>query len=516
MLRPPTSLLSLLLPLALIAACQPLDPELDGFDQKSSDLISSFAMTAPRDATPFTQVYVNEGTGWRYGHKRPTQVRSVMVCMNTGWGTLPTLARLQDMMVSTQNYLRFSSQNRFQLGNTTFVGCGGATGTLNKLAASPIGWHARVVHEALEQARSQLNFDFAALDTNRDGAIMPDEALVTVMLGNTPHPSGNPRLGNPAGANRPTDRTRNFKLGSVNFVNLLDCSFQGVENTEIDRVAKYGTMAHEIMHQLFDAKDMYGMTIFGAGGDSLMDQHFDGSVLDPFHAIKLGWQNVRAYPIGHANFPLTMLNFGAAEIVVLYDPALMAKEYFLIENRSDQLLVWRIVEDVNRLNASPWIANVQMKGAVAGGEWGRHVIHKVATGINKAKRHGTADDGTADHDQRRHRLGGAGARQPRRPAPGGHGRAAGEDRHDDLVLEAGSDQELRPVPRRQGHQGHRHRDHARRRSDHLPRDRRDPAGHLQLRHQQLERGVHDRRGRHLPRPAERLLGQADGAATVHY
>ena len=383
MLRPPTSLLPLLLPIALTAACQPLDPELDGFDQKSSDLISSFAMTAPRDATPFTQVYTNERTGWQCGHMRPTQVRSVMVCMNTGWGTLPTLARLQDMMVSTQNYFRFSSQNRFQLGNTTFVGCGGATGTLNKKTTSPIGWHARVVHEALEQARSQLNFDFAALDTNRDGQVMPDEALVTVMLGNTPDPA-RPKGGNPAGARRPLDRTRNFNLGSVNFVDVLDCSFQGVDNTEVDRVAKYGTMAHEIMHQLFDAKDMYGMTIFGAGGDSLMDQHFDGSVLDPFHAIKLGWQNVRAYPIRHANFPLTMLNFGAAEIVVLYDPALMAKEYFLIENRSDQLLVWRIVEDVTRLNASPWIANKEIRDAIPAGQWARHVIHKVATGIKKA------------------------------------------------------------------------------------------------------------------------------------
>jgi M6 family metalloprotease-like protein len=342
---------------------------LDKLDTASSKLTVSQGSSGDN----FTQVYT--GSIYKYGDLRPTSLPSVMVCMTTSGGSIPTLARLQQMMSSVQSYFTFSSQGRFSLADTVFVGCGGTTGTINAPAARP-AYDVRSTHDALEAAYSQLGFNFAAYDTNNDGLLDGKEVVVTVMMSNAADPN-KPKGGNLASAHRPASRTRDFALGSVNFVELIDCSFQGSDTSEVDRVAKYATMAHEIMHQAFNADDMYGVTDFGAEWDSLMDKHFDGSVLDPFHAIKLGWQNVKAYPMRDVNFQLEMLNYGAAQIAVIYDEALsgVAKEYFLVENRSDMLLVWRIVEDVDRLKASPWAA--QFQGAIAAGLWGRYAIHKL-------------------------------------------------------------------------------------------------------------------------------------------
>lgn len=206
--------------------------------------------------------------------------------------------------------------------------------------------HHRRYMEAVTMA--DRHFDFAKYDTNKDGVLAPTELSIVLMV------PGDREGGWVRDINLTEIPQRPLYVDGVKCTRIADISVRA--NT----VNASNTTAHEMMHLLFHAKDMYWSCKFpqAAGGFSLMDQHWPGNHIDPFHKLKLGWLDFEvaesdglyfldATTAGHRNSALILMN-----------PKRSMKEYFILEVRKKEkmdqnlqdegLAIWRVVENASK------------------------------------------------------------------------------------------------------------------------------------------------------------------------
>ncbi|TLD42028.1 MAG: hypothetical protein JETT_1737 [Candidatus Jettenia ecosi] len=224
------------------------------------------------------------------------------------------------------------------------------------------GWlngHAEKWAEAIRKA--DVDFDFAAYDSNGDKVLSPDELGISIII-----PQDNPfgTVNGVVGREYPTKEPLIVDGVQVNVM----------AEFYIGNPPNIGLVAHELSHLLLGAKDMYFgyclkhrdddpekecLNVFdnpsAAGGYSLMDQHIEAPHLDPFHKLKLGWVRPKIiFRDGQYRLPNVEEHH---DVWVLLNPTHGAKEYFIVENRwrgnsydreiddNGGLAVWHIMED---------------------------------------------------------------------------------------------------------------------------------------------------------------------------
>ena len=167
----------------------------------------------------------------------------------------------------------------------------------------------------IRQIEEMTPFRFRPYDKNGDGKVTIDELAVIWIY---PGESGRGRETDPA-------------------VVKVDSLSKGVQMGLLARTgdqSPWVTSAHEMGHQIFRLLDLYaddkGYTGVGAG--SLMcDGWSDGTHLDPWAKMKLGWLK-----------PTVVTEDGwydladvetAPQALILHDPSRGAQDYFIVENR---------------------------------------------------------------------------------------------------------------------------------------------------------------------------------------
>ena len=208
-----------------------------------------------------------------------------------------------------QHWFQENSQFRFRIGNVFVRGCGGNTGTYqappnhrqnNYYRTANTGYHDSWV-DAIEVA-SNDGFNFSAYDTNRDKKLSGGELAVAVMRPSNPNQLGD------AGFRR-TATVRNNVFGSSDLTDLWertgrplpDTGVSGVGSIDVidlfydpadnDNTFKAGLRAHEMMHLLLGAADLYDNSYkvpdlpFDTDLYSIMGQHSGATHLDPFHKL---------------------------------------------------------------------------------------------------------------------------------------------------------------------------------------------------------------------------------------
>lgn len=213
------------------------------------------------------------------------------------------------------------------------------------------GWknpHHRKYMEAITMADREI--DFAQYDTNRDGVLTPQELAIVLVI-----PS-NSIEGYVRRIRKTEIPMRDLKVDGVKCTNIMQINVNARSN---QRTGVIGVSAHELMHLLFNAKDMYWPCAFphAAGPFSLMDQHMPAGHLDPLHKLKLGWLNPEI-ATGEGLYYLNATTFGHGNsALVLMNPRRSTKEYFILEVRKKQrydanltdegLAIWRVYEDMD-------------------------------------------------------------------------------------------------------------------------------------------------------------------------
>ena len=219
------------------------------------------------------------------------------------------------------------------------------------------GWihpHVQKWAEAIRAA--DMDVDFSAYDTNRDGALTPEELAILIIIPQT----------NPFG-------TMNWAVGSE--VPATDLVVDGVKISPISEAyvgnpPSLGLVAHELAHLLLNAGDMYFYFFqpYAAGPYSLMDSSpRNPGHLDPLHKLLAGWldPSIVTTTGWHALRDIE----SSQDALLVYDPEHGADEYFLVENRwrgtsydanlpSAGLAVWQIIEDPAVYGALPVPAGV--------------------------------------------------------------------------------------------------------------------------------------------------------------
>jgi M6 family metalloprotease-like protein len=240
------------------------------------------------------------------------------------------------------------------------------------------GWlsgHNEKWAEAMRKAGQ--DFNFAACDTNSDGALTPDELAILIVIPQN-DPFGTNR--DPAGRELP------------NWEPLV------VDGVKIPVIAEWytgnppnlGAPAHELSHLLIGTPDMYMNDLpwpFSAHAYSIMDSSYTTTHFDPFIKLKAGWLSSYALAIGSGEYRLRDVETHR-EVLVLYDPRRGPGEYFIIENRwrgssydagrgaagrgtgADGIAVWHIIENPTLfMFSNPPIGDP--------GDWGRRGIRLV-------------------------------------------------------------------------------------------------------------------------------------------
>jgi M6 family metalloprotease-like protein len=213
------------------------------------------------------------------------------------------------------------------------------------------GWlsgHAEKWAEAIRKAAREFNF--AAYDSNHDGAITPEELAILVVI---PQQNADGFVRDVVAREWPQTEPL-----VVNGVRLTRISEWYTGQPPI-----LGTAAHELTHHLLKTPDMYFDVPwpYAPGAYSIMDQSYRTSHLDPFCKLKLGWLQ---YGVAMESGEYSLLGVeNSRQALILYSGRRGPAEYFLLENRwrnrsydagaggagagipQDGLAVWHILED---------------------------------------------------------------------------------------------------------------------------------------------------------------------------
>ena len=201
--------------------------------------------------------------------------------------------------------------------------------------------------------QAQSVFQFAPYDSNHDGLVTIDELSVFWI-----YPGS-------SGRGRPTDPATVPVSGLSKGVQLGLLARAGDQ-------ASWGTIAHELAHQIFRLADLYGLGSYpGVGDGSLMCFEGNGTHLDPWAKIKLGWLKPT---VAQADGWYTLADVETSpSALILYNPLKGRQDYFIVENRwpgsshesslvPKGLAIWRISE------------------RSSSGEWGRKTIDLIWAG----------------------------------------------------------------------------------------------------------------------------------------
>jgi M6 family metalloprotease-like protein len=193
------------------------------------------------------------------------------------------------------------------------------------------------VNKALAAAAAHV--DFARLDTNADGTIEVDEALVYFILAGHEMSGGSGlrpwiwahRWGGP-GVGVGGKKIDNWALNGE--------MYNATERMQI------GVIAHEVGHAMGGLPDLYDIsnTNAGLGGFSVMSSGSWGSRpgetqgatpvgMDAWSRQYLGWSAPR-YPAASGSITFTSAFSGSNSAVMLMNPAISTSEYWLVENRA--------------------------------------------------------------------------------------------------------------------------------------------------------------------------------------
>jgi M6 family metalloprotease-like protein len=233
------------------------------------------------------------------------------------------------------------------------------------------------------------DFNFAAYDTDHDGTLEPSELGIVFI-----HPGHAGGLGR-FGIKDPTQPNASAGPLVLDGVKIPDGSEMGVGIPP-----NLGVVAHELSHLLLGLPDMYPCHKHVEGLDdcfftptapsqySLMDGTYQGTHIDPFNKLKLGWARPRlVFRPGRYTLPDIETRH---RVLVLLDPRRGMHECFLVENRyrgtsydanlADQGLgVWHIMEDSAVYDSAPPPPTVSTThwGLLGSGNWGRKAIRMV-------------------------------------------------------------------------------------------------------------------------------------------
>jgi M6 family metalloprotease-like protein len=189
----------------------------------------------------------------------------------------------------------------------------------------------------IRQVEAQTNFRFARYDRNNDGRVTEDELGVIWIY-----------PGVYGGVGRHTDPAL-VKVPSLG---------KGVQLNMLARAgdqSNWALIAHEMAHQIFRLGDLYvdNAGYPGVGVLSLMCDQADGTHLDPWAKIKLGW--LRPTVVSEDGWYALSDVETRPEALILHDPKRGTKDYFIVENRwpgqshedflnMRGLAIWRISE----------------------------------------------------------------------------------------------------------------------------------------------------------------------------
>jgi M6 family metalloprotease-like protein len=203
--------------------------------------------------------------------------------------------------------------------------------------------------DALHAADNDV--DFHAYDTDQNNILTTDELLVAIV-----RPQATPD-----GTVRGTATTVDGNATPLSFT-ITDLY---LSSNAAHFLTDVGVTAHELSHQVFKALDLYGVCPeVSSEYYSIMDYHWRATHLDPFEKMKNGLVQPMAVDLsqqGTATLALPAVE-SRYQILLLYHPDRVGREYFLIENRFPgtaaarnydgplqfgAVVVWQIFEDRN-------------------------------------------------------------------------------------------------------------------------------------------------------------------------
>jgi len=240
------------------------------------------------------------------------------------------------------------------------------------------GWvngHVEKWAEALSRVDPEV--DFAKYDTNGDGVLEPQELAIHIVI-----PQNGPFGTNRQPAGREAPEWRPLVVDGVQVPVIAE--------SYIGSPPDLSLVAHELSHLLLNTPDEYFpfRCDTAPGPFSLMDQNWYCGHLDPFLKLRLGWARPR-FITEAGQYRLASVE-KTGQVLVLWDPAHSASEYFLVENRwpeatyestlPDQgLAIWHIVDDMNTLGVvpSPPGCTGDQWATIGADDWGRRALRMV-------------------------------------------------------------------------------------------------------------------------------------------
>lgn len=279
----------------------------------------------------------------------------------------PTKAQLRNLFEgldggkSARGWFAENAGDRRKLGAISYLGCEDSGWFVPPPerqgnwywdnGAYPLMWQ-----DALRAA--DASFDFHARDTNKNGAIEASELLIVIA-----RPQDIPD-GTTTGTSVSLDG-----VAAAMGVHVSDLYLSALPD---NRTWNVGLIAHEFSHSLDDARDLYSPCPADTFADafSVMAAHRYATHLDPWHKLKSGFASPDAVEISSltaATLTLSAVERGSREVTVLYDPARLDKEYFIVENRlgsdgtptydsvlGNNVVLWHVIEDLATRAAYPF------------------------------------------------------------------------------------------------------------------------------------------------------------------
>jgi M6 family metalloprotease-like protein len=281
---------------------------------------------------------------------------------------------------SVRDWYREGSGSRFRLAREAVLGWYPADRPADHYWAGDAderdAWldgHVEKWAEAIRKA--DVEFDFAARDTDGDRVLEPEELAILIVIPQN-GPFGTVR--EPAGRQVPA-----FEPLIVDGVRI-----PVIAEWYTGSPANLGAPAHELSHLLLGTPDLYmnAPWAFAAEAFSIMDSSYTTTHFDPFVKLKTGWLSARVVTAG-GTYALRDVET-RREVIILYDPARGPGEYFVIENRwrgssydagrsgaggglpNSGIAIWHILEN-------PALLLLSTPPTGGPGEWGRRGIRLV-------------------------------------------------------------------------------------------------------------------------------------------